>query len=159
MVILGLDPGLASTGFGAIGCERGGRRSFVKCGCIKTAPSEHVSRRLFRIHSDIDSLLGIIRPDLVAVENIFSLIRYPKAGIMLGGVMGIIYLSVYNNNLPLVELAPREVKSSLAGHGAADKRQIREAVKKTLKLSGIKSLHASDALAVALAASYRKGYR
>ncbi len=155
MIILGLDPGLASTGFGAIRCEEV-TPSIVKCGYIKTSPREHISSRLFQIHADINHLVRTLRPDLIAVENIFSLIRYPKAGILLGGVLGIIYLTVSQNNISMKEITPKEIKNSLVGHGGADKEQIRETVRKLLNVTDIKSFHASDALAVALTAFYRK---
>ncbi len=155
MVILGIDPGLASTGFGAIKCEKA-TPSILKCGYIKTSPKEHISNRLFQIHSDINHLIHTLRPDLIAVENIFSLIRYPKAGILLGGVLGIIYLAVSQNNVLMKEITPKEVKNSLVGYGGADKDQIRETVKKLLRVTDVRSFHASDALAIALTAFYRK---
>jgi crossover junction endodeoxyribonuclease RuvC len=154
MVILGLDPGLASTGFGAIDC-RTPSPSLVKCGSIKTSPRDHVSKRLFQIHSDLNDLIEMLRPDVVAVENIFSLVRYPKAGMMLGGVMAIIYLLTFQNKTSIVEISPRETKNALAGYGAATKVQMREATKTALGINDIKSYHAADALAVALTAYYR----
>lgn len=156
MIILGLDPGLANTGFGAISCTRSSS-SLLKCGHIKTSPKEHISTRLFQIHSDINHLIRTLHPELVAIENVFSLVRYPKAGILLGGVLGIIYLSVFQNNVPMIEITAKEVKNSLVGHGGADKRQVKETIKDLLNLSDLKSFHASDALAVALTAFYRKG--
>ncbi len=155
MIILGLDPGLASTGFGAINCGRA-RASIVKCGYIKTSPKEHISERLCQLHLDINHLVHTLRPDLVAVENVFSMIRYPKAGILLGGVLGIIYLAVSQNNILLEEITPKEVKNSLVGYGGAGKDQVKETVKKLLRVTDIKSFHAADALAVALTAFYRK---
>ncbi|HYA31407.1 MAG TPA: crossover junction endodeoxyribonuclease RuvC [Thermodesulfovibrionales bacterium] len=158
MVILGLDPGLASTGFGAIEC---GRTSscLIRCGYIRTSPREHISYRLFQIHSDLNHLIRALQPDLVAIEKAFSLVRYPRAGILLGGVLGIIYLSVFQNNLSMVEITPKEVKNSLVGHGGADKRQVKETIKDLLDISDLKSFHASDALAIALTAYYRKALR
>jgi crossover junction endodeoxyribonuclease RuvC len=155
MVILGLDPGLASTGFGAIECDKN-PSCLLKCGYIRTSPGEHISQRLFYIHSDVNHLIRTLRPDLIAVENVFSLVRYPKAGILLGGVLGIIYLAVFQNNVPMTEITPKEVKNSLVGYGGADKRQVKETIKKMLNISDVKSFHASDALAVALTAFYRK---
>ena len=155
MIILGIDPGLASTGFGVIRCDQT-TPSLLKCGYIKTSPREHISNRLFQIHSDINHLIHTVQPDLIAIENIFSLVRYPKAGILLGGVLGIIYLSVSQNNVSMIEITPKEVKNSLVGHGGADKYQVKEAIKKLLKITNIKSFHASDALAIALTAFYRK---
>lgn len=155
LTILGIDPGLASTGFGAIRCDKS-VPSLLTCGYIKTSPGEHPSNRLFHIHSDINHLMRTLRPDLVAIENVFSLVRYPKAGILLGGVLGIIYLSVFQNEVSMIEITPREVKNSLAGYGGADKSQMKETVKRLLNISDVKSFHASDALAVALTAFYRK---
>ena len=158
MIILGIDPGLASTGFGAIRCDKV-TPSIVKCGYIKTSAKEPVSNRLFQIHSDINKLIRSLNPDLIAIENIFSLVRYPKAGILLGGVLGIIYLSVSQNNVSMIEITPKEVKNSLTGYGGANKYQVREAIKNLLKMTDVKSFHATDALAIALTAFYRKNPR
>lgn len=155
MIILGIDPGLASTGFGAIRCDKA-TPSIVKCGYIKTSAKEPVSNRLSQIYSDVNQLIRSLNPDLIAIENVFSLVRYPKAGILLGGVLGIIYLSVSQNNVSMVEITPKEVKNSLTGYGGADKYQVKETIKKMLKITNIKSFHASDALAIALTAFYRK---
>jgi crossover junction endodeoxyribonuclease RuvC len=158
MIVLGLDPGLASTGFGAVSCARSSC-SLVKCGYIKTSPKEQTPVRLFQIHSDINHLIRTLHPDLVAIENVFSLVKYPKAGILLGGVLGIIYLSVFQNSVPMIEITAKEVKNSLVGYGGADKRQVRETIKDLLKLADLRSFHAADALAVALAAFYRQDGR
>jgi crossover junction endodeoxyribonuclease RuvC len=155
MIILGIDPGLASTGFGAIRCDKA-TLSIVKCGYIKTSAKEHVSNRLFQIYSDINQLIRSLNPDLIAIENVFSLVRYPKAGILLGGVLGIIYLSVSQNNVSMIEITTKEVKNSLTGYGGANKYQVREAIKNLLQMTDVKSFHATDALAIALTAFYRK---
>ncbi len=154
MIILGIDPGLANTGFGVIACP-GSKPSLMKCGYIKTVKSDHMSRRLFQIYTDVNHLITTMGPDIVAVENIFSLVRYPKAGIMLGGVMGIIYLAIVQNGLTLAEISPKEVKNALVGYGSANKNQVRNTVQALLKVNGISSFHAADALAVALTAFYR----
>jgi crossover junction endodeoxyribonuclease RuvC len=155
MVILGIDPGLATTGFGAIQISKS-VPAVLKYGHIKTSPKEHIADRLFQIHTDIEELIHTLHPEVIAVENVFSLVRYPKAGILLGAVLGIIYLSVFQHNLSMTEITPKEVKSSLAGYGSADKYQVKAAVKNLLKIGELKSLHASDALAIALTAYYRK---
>ncbi len=158
MVILGLDPGLASTGFGAIECGKA-RPCVIRCGFIRTSPKEHISNRLLQIHSDINQLVRTVRPDIIAVENVFSLVRYPRAGILLGGVLGIIYLTVSQNSIAMKEITPKEIKNSLVGHGGANKEQVRDTVRKVLDVAEIKSFHAADALAVALTAFYRNGRR
>ncbi len=155
MVILGIDPGLASTGFGAIRCDKG-TPSIIKCGYIKTSVKEPVSNRLSQIYSDINHLIRSVKPHLIAIEDVFSLVRYPRAGILLGGVLGIIYLSVSQNNVSMIEITPKEVKNSLTGYGGANKYQVREAIKNVLKITDVQSFHATDALAIALTAFYRK---
>lgn len=154
MVILGIDPGLASTGFGTILCEAR-TASLHKCGSIRTSPRDHVSRRLFQIHEDLNHLLSTLKPQVVAVENIFSMVRYPKAGITLGGVMAIIYLSAFRHEVTVIEVTPREVKNALVSYGGATKVQIKEAVKRALSVNDLKSFHVADALAVALTVFYR----
>ncbi len=156
MVILGIDPGLASTGFGAIRCD-GPRPLLLKCGLIRTSSRDHVSHRLSQIYDDMNALISTVGPDTVAMENVFSLVRYPRAGILLGGVLGVIYLNVFKNGLPIIEVTPREVKNALVGYGAATKKQVQETTSRLLRVGDVASLHASDALAVALTVFYRKG--
>jgi crossover junction endodeoxyribonuclease RuvC len=154
MVILGIDPGLANTGFGAVRFS-GKKHSLLACGYIKTPPGETVAARLFQIHTDMGRIVRKTKPDFVAIENIFSLVRYPKAGILLGGVLGVLYLTVKQNNIGMIEITPKEIKNSLVGYGSAGKVQVRKAVQTLLKIDDIRSFHAADALAVALAAFYR----
>ena len=155
MIVLGLDPGLATTGFGAVNFDKKSP-SLLRCGTIKTLPGEHIANRLFQIYTDLLQLIRLIEPDIIAIEKAFSMVRYPKAGIILGSVLGIIYLSVFQNGISMIEISPKEIKNSLAGYGGADKYQVRAAVKNLLKTSDIKSFHSSDALAVALTAYYRR---
>ncbi len=154
MVILGIDPGLANTGFGAITCGRGSV-SLVRCGAITTSPRSHVAERFFQIHSDLGQLMDALKPEVVAVENIFSLVRYPKAGLTLGGVMAVVYLAGSQRGTRVIEVTPREIKNALAGYGNAAKVQVREVTKRALGVGQVKSFHAADALAVALTVFYR----
>ena len=140
MVILGIDPGLAGMGFGAITCGGASSVSLNKCGSIRTSPEHHISQRLFQIHNDLNRLMQALKPEgrSVAVENIFSLVRYPKAGMMLGGVMAVIYLAVVQNDIAVIEVTPREVKNALAAYGAATKMQVREATRRVLGIGKVK---------------------
>jgi crossover junction endodeoxyribonuclease RuvC len=155
MIILGLDPGLANTGYGAISCDTS-RPVLRSVGAIRTTPREPVPQRLFQIHSDLTSLVDKLKPDIVVLENAFSLVKYPKAGIVLGGVIGVIYLTMFQHNLSVFEVSPREIKNCLVGSGGATKTQIKAAVQHVLTISKISSFHAADALAVALTAYYRR---
>jgi len=157
MIILGLDPGLASTGFGAIFCTEKSA-ALRAAGRIETLPGEPITRRLHQIFEDVNSLIATLHPRLVAIENAFSLVRYPRAGIILGEVLGVIYLCACQHGLPILEITPKEVKNALVGSGSATKKQIKSATGRILKIREASSLHAADALAVALTAYYRKGY-
>jgi crossover junction endodeoxyribonuclease RuvC len=157
MIILGLDPGLASTGFGAISC--GSSSLALRAGGhIATSPADPITKRLFQLFEDINHLMATLRPQLVAIENVFSLVRYPKAGIVLGEVLGIIYLSAHQHELPILEITPKEVKNALVGSGSATKNQIKATTRRILGIKEFSSPHAADAVAVALTAYYRKGY-
>lgn len=155
MIILGIDPGLASTGYGAINCTNLST-SLLKCGSIKTFPDIHISNRLLQIYTDMSQLIKTIEPNFIAIENAFSLVRYPRAGIILGSVLGIMYLLVSQNRIKMVEITPKEVKNALVGYGNANKKQVKETIQKILCIGEIKSFHASDALAIALTAFYRE---
>jgi crossover junction endodeoxyribonuclease RuvC len=152
-----VDPGLASTGFGAIFCG-GGTPKLRAAGHITTSPRDPITKRLFQIFEDINQLMTTVRPELVAIENVFSLVRYPKAGILLGEVLGVIYLSAHQHEVPILEITPKEVKNALIGSGSATKKQIKLTTERILGIKEFSSLHAADAVAVALTAHYRKGY-
>jgi len=154
MIILGLDPGLASTGFGLIKLKNN-QPTLLKCGYIKTFQKDHISARISQIYEDLSGLIRETMPDIIAVENVFSLVRYPKAGILLGVVLGAIYLIASSNKIHLVEITPKEVKNALIGYGNAGKEQVRKMVQHSLNIDKIDSFHAADALAVALTAYYR----
>ncbi len=158
MIILGIDPGLASTGFGALRFDRK-TPALIKCGTIKTYTADSIPNRLMQIHDDINQIIDQVGPDLFAIEDVFSLVRYPRAGILLGSVLGVLYVAARERGLPVQEIAPKEIKNALVGFGSAGKKQIKDAVASTLKIGEISSFHASDALAVALAVYYRREYR
>ena len=158
MIILGIDPGLASTGFGALQFD-GKTPALIKCGAIKTFTSDTIPNRLMQIHDDVNQIIDQIKPDLVGIEDVFSLVRYPRAGILLGSVLGVLYVTARQRGLPVQEIAPKEIKNALVGFGNAGKQQIKDAVASTLKIGKISSFHASDALAVALAVYYRREYK
>ncbi len=158
MIILGIDPGLASTGFGALRCE-GKRPVLMRCGAVKTFTSDTIPNRLMQIHADMNQIIEQVEPDLLAIEDVFSLVRYPRAGILLGSVLGVLYVTARERGLPVQEIAPKEIKNALVGFGNAGKKQIKEAVASVLGVSDISSFHASDALAVALAVYYRREYK
>lgn len=148
-VILGIDPGLATVGFGAIEVKNG-VMSFLDCGVIKTKPELDFPERLSIIKKDIDHLISAIKPDAIGVEEIFFGKNVTNA-IKVAHARGVIVESINRNGIPFFEFTPLQIKNNVAGYGAADKLQIMEMVKRILKLSHHpKPDDAADGLAIAI---------
>jgi crossover junction endodeoxyribonuclease RuvC len=147
---IGIDPGLAMTGFGVVeALPRGGKA--CDWGAIRTEPGIPIPLRLRTIYDELKSLLGKWDPGLLAMEEVFVLKQFPKAAIQLGEVRGVIYLAAQEMDIPVVELRPTEVKSALTGSGRADKEQMKKAIRQILRIENpLNSSHAGDALALAL---------
>ncbi len=153
--IVGIDPGLADTGV-AVVTGRSLEVAGFAYGGIHTAARTPLPDRLDRIHSRLSVLLTEERPGLMVVEDIFSLNRYPKSGITLGKVTGVILLAACRQRIPVVEVPVREAKQVLTGNGNASKGQLERSVRRLLELDRpITPSHASDALALALIGLFR----
>ena len=153
--LIGIDPGLAATGVGIVTGSRHKIRDFAY-GVIQTEQHEPTARRLGKIYSQISSLLERETPDLIVVEDVFSLKTYPKSGITLGKVCGVILLAAEQAGTQVVEVAVREAKQVLTGNGNADKQQLEKAVRRTLECpEAIRPYHASDALGLAIIGLFR----
>ena len=127
-------------------------------GTIKTSAASKLQDRLNHIYEKLTSLLKSENPDLMVVEDIFSLEKYPKSGISLGKVTGVILLAGCRKNIPVMEIPVREAKRVLTGSGSAGKKQLEESVRSRIKHPGpITPSHSSDALALALIGLFRGG--
>lgn len=155
--VVGIDPGLAGTGIGLL--QGDGRRvTSYSFGSIKTDKNDTICVRLDHIYSKVLAFLCEQTPDLVVLEDIFSLQKYPNSGITLGKVTGVLLLAAYKSGASVEELAVREAKKLVSGTGSADKYQVERAVRNYLDHpEPIKPFHASDALALAIAGFYRYG--
>ena len=155
MKVLGVDPGLADTGIGVVH-GHGLRVDGFAFGSISTSRDEVTSLRLEKIYSKLTRVLQQEVPDLMVVEDVFSLEKYPKSGIMLGKVTGVILLAGCHINVPIKEIPVREAKQVLTGNGNASKSQLEKAVRHALKVEHpIRPYHASDALGLALIGLFR----
>jgi crossover junction endodeoxyribonuclease RuvC len=147
---MGIDPGLADTGFGIVLGSSSQIRDY-RYGTISTSKTDTVATRLLHIFSELSSLLEAESPDLIVIEDIFSLKQYPKAGIALGKVCGVILLVCAQRGISTMEIAVKDVKRVLTGNGNAKKDQTERAVRHFLKReTSIRPSHASDAMALAL---------
>ena len=153
--IIGIDPGLAATGIGIVR-GLGSRIDGYSFGSIHTSKTTSLPSRLGKIFSKLLQLLQNENPDLMVIEAVYSLNRYPKSGLILGQVTGVIHLAGFHAAVPSVEVPVREAKQILTGNGNADKKQLEKAVRHRLnhKLP-IKPVHASDAMGLALIGLYR----
>ena len=153
--IIGIDPGLADTGIGVVSGYRYEVASYA-FGTISTKPSTPLPLRLNKLYSELYELFECEKPNLVILEDVFSLQRYPKSGIALGQVTGITLLAAARLNIAAKTVSVREAKKILTGKGSASKQQLELAVRDYLKhKTKIAPLHASDALCLALIGLFR----
>ena len=150
MKAIGIDPGLAMTGFGIVETlSRGGKA--CDWGTIRTEADSPTPFRLKTIYEALKEILEKWRPNLLVLEEVFVLKQFPKAAIQLGEVRGVVYLAAQEMDIPVMEVKPTEVKSALTGSGRADKEQMKKAIRQILKIGNpLHSSHAGDALALAL---------
>ena len=156
MRILGIDPGYAIVGYGAIEHSRG-KSKMIGYGAITTQPGPDISLRLREIYQDMCKLLDTIRPDAVAVEELFFT-NNVTTGIAVAEARGVILLACAQRGLIPAEYTPMQVKQGVVGYGKAEKKQVMEM---TRSLLGLKALpqpdDAADALAVALCHAHTAG--
>ena len=149
MIIMGIDPGSAVTGFGLIQRNENGW-SLLHHGCVHARRSEGLAGKLGRIYADLMAVIEKYSPDLVVVERGFSG-RNPRTAMVMGQVLGISLLAANNAGRPVLEYSPREVKLAVTGFGSASKEQVQYMVKQLLQADQTDlAPDASDALAVAL---------
>lgn len=153
--IIGIDPGLADTGVGVVRGRKYEVASYA-FGAISTKPSTPLPLRLDKLYTELYSLFESEKPNLIVLEDVFSLQRYPKSGIALGQVTGITLLAAARLNIAAKTVSVREAKKILTGKGSASKQQLEMAVRDYLKhKTKITPLHASDALCLALIGLFR----
>jgi crossover junction endodeoxyribonuclease RuvC len=148
-VILGIDPGLRSCGWGVV---RGGPQAhFVACGAIRPRPRDALPLRLRALHEAVEELILTYRPDEVAVEDPFVGGVAPAAALAIGQARAVAGLAAAEAGLDVSFYAPAAVKLAVAGYGRSDKRQIQTMVRLRLELAAEpEPADAADALAVAL---------
>jgi crossover junction endodeoxyribonuclease RuvC len=147
---LGIDPGIATTGYGLVRLESDGELVAVKYGVILTPKTDSVPERLDSLYRELKSLLKKYKPDTVGVEKLFFQ-RNVSTAIAVGQARGVVLLALQQAGLDVAEYTPNEVKQAVAGYGSADKRQVQEMVRVLLVLPEIpRPDDAADALAIAI---------
>lgn len=150
IIILGVDPGIKITGYGAIKVGGDNQPQLLTFGHIQTNAKSTLSERLHQIYTGLESVIKETNPDIMVVENIFYS-ENVKTAIIMGHARGAILIAGMNSGCDIAEYSPREVKQSVVGNGGAAKEQVRYMVKQLLRTNeDIRPDDASDALAVAL---------
>ena len=150
MVVLGIDPGTATLGWGIIKRTEEVAYKVEAYGCIRTDKSTPFSRRLEEIHKQLGKIIKKYRPDIAAIEQLFFA-KNIKTAITVGEARGVAILAAVAANLAVAEYTPLQVKQSLVGYGRAEKKQMQKMLKVLLGLKDIpRPDDAADALAIAL---------
>jgi crossover junction endodeoxyribonuclease RuvC len=161
--ILGIDPGLATLGFGMILGQPGAGRAqpaqvtALDYGVIQTPAKTNIGDRLSTIYDDLHSLLTDVKPDVVVIEKFF----FYRMGntILVAQARGVVLLVLAQHQMPVLEFTPAQVKQAIAGHGNADKYDVQQAVARELNLDKVpKPDDAADALALALTGWYQNEF-
>ena len=148
MRVLGIDPGVATTGYAVV--EKTSALRIIEVGVIKTEKEKPLSERLFLIYGAISSIIKKHHPESIALEDVFFA-KNKKTALLIGATKGVILLSAGRFNLPIAEYTPLVIKQAVCGFGRAEKRQVQEMVKRLLGLSEIiQPDDATDAVACAL---------
>ena len=157
MKILGIDVGLATTGYGIV--EK--NNSIVKYlahGTILTSKYDDIPTRLHSLYSDLKNLINKEKPDIAGVEQLFYF-RNTTTIITVGQARGVILLALKDNMCPILEMTPLQVKQFISSYGRANKKDVQEMVKRLLHLDFIpKPDDAADGLAIAICTSFMKNY-
>jgi len=157
MIVLGIDPGTAVTGYGVVQGERTAAFKLVECGVIRTRPRDPLASRLQEIHAGVVELIQRHRPDALAIEDVFYA-RNVRTTVVLGHARGVILLAAANASLLIAEYPPAEIKKAVVGTGSATKEQVQFMVARLLRLkSPPQPTDASDGVAAALAYAMSAG--
>ena len=151
MIVLGIDPGTASTGYGVVKGDGLGLVSLVECGVIRTRAREPLASRLLEIYEGVTELLARHRPDALSVEDVFYA-KNVRTTVVLGHARGVVLLAGQQAQVEIVELPPAEIKKAVVGTGSATKEQVQFMLTRLLKLKSVpQPSDAADGVAAALA--------
>src|SRR5690349_2004892 len=148
MIILGIDPGLRTTGFGVIE-KHGQRLRYIASGTIKTGTDGALPPRLKIILAGVSEVVATYKPACAAIEKVFVNVN-PQSTLLLGAARGAAITALVGADLEVAEYTPAEVKQAVVGSGKAVKAQVQEMVARLLKLPGLPGSDAADALGIAI---------
>ena len=151
--ILGIDPGLNITGYGVIAIRGSYDPEVIEGGTFRMDSKASLGKRVSQIYTDLSELISEVKPDVVAVEQLYAHYKHPRTSILMGHARGVILLAAEQAGLSVHSIAATKVKKSLTGNGRASKRQMQLAIQSVCKLAEIpEPADVADALAIALCA-------
>lgn len=153
MIVLGIDPGTAATGYGVVREEREprGSLSLIECGVIRTAPRDPLATRLRGLYDEVCALMERHRPEALSIEDVFYA-KNVRTTVVLGHARGVMLLAAEQRGLGIFEYPPAEIKKTVVGAGAATKEQVQFMVARLLRLkTPPQPSDAADGVAAALA--------
>ena len=151
MIVLGIDPGTAATGYGVVQGEPFGSLSLVECGVIRTHARDPLPSRLREIYDDVMALIERHRPEAMSIEDVFYA-KNVRTTVVLGHARGVILLAAQQSEIAIYEYPPAEIKKAVVGSGGATKEQVQFMVMRLLRLkSAPQPSDAADGTAAALA--------
>ena len=150
MRVVGIDPGLNTTGYGVVdGAD--GALALVEAGMVTSSRRDPMSERIRCLHADIGDVLRETEPDVLAIENLYAHYKHPRTAILMGHARGVVLLAAAQFGVPVAGYAATMIKRSLTGTGHASKRQVQRMVQAALGLAEPpEPPDVADALAVAL---------
>ncbi|MBU4272598.1 MAG: crossover junction endodeoxyribonuclease RuvC [Planctomycetes bacterium] len=154
--ILGIDPGLNITGYGVLEAE-GGRLRLCEAGVIRGKSRGSLTKRLLEIHDGVAEVIAGLRPDAMAIEELYSHYKRPRTAILMGHARGVICLAAAQADVPVAHYSATQIKRILTGSGRAPKSQVQHSIQRELSLAAVpEPPDVADALAVALCHYYLK---
>jgi crossover junction endodeoxyribonuclease RuvC len=151
MIVLGIDPGTANTGYGVVKGDGRGPVALIECGVVRTRPRDPLPARLREIHDGVAELIARHRPDILSIEDVFYA-KNVRTTVVLGHARGVILLAAQQSGLEIHEFPPAEIKKAVVGSGAATKEQVQFMLTRLLRLKSVpQPSDAADGVAAALA--------
>ncbi len=154
MRILGIDPGLNTTGYGVLGFTNG-RPRLIEAGVVRGKSGGSLTERVQEIHDGVADVIASLKPEVLAIEELYSHYERPTTAILMGHARGVIVLAAAQANISVVSYPATQIKKTITGNGHAAKWQIQEAIRRELNLPALpEPPDVADALAIALCHCY-----
>jgi crossover junction endodeoxyribonuclease RuvC len=154
MIVLGTDPGLNTTGYGVLDFANGQPR-LIEAGVVRGKSGGSLAERVQEIHAGVADVVASLKPEVLAIEELYSHYDRPTTAILMGHARGVIVLAAAQAGIPVVSYAATQIKKTITGNGHAAKWQMQEAIRRELGLSTLpEPPDVADALAIALCHCY-----